>query len=157
MHRTLTSGTVTDETAGKSLCWAARRKLCRDWAHEDLGPEVTAKAASAYYGSFIKPMRLRLRLSLLLLVFMAWLSLGLPVTGLLKNYRVAGLFCLGLQLCIMLLCLDVVTNGVMSAFRRRPGAETLAVLSCLLTSMACSLFGISNDIAMQVVGVGHNF
>lgn len=111
---------------------------------EDLGPEVTAKAASAYYGSFIKPMRLRLRLSLLLLVFMAWLSLGLPVTGLLKNYRVAGLFCLGLQLCIMLLCLDVVTNGVMSAFRRRPGAETLAVLSCLLTSIDAVLTGVTD-------------
>ena len=111
---------------------------------EDLGPEVSAKAASAYYGSFIKPMRLRLRLSLLLLVFMAWLSLGLPVTGLLKNYRVAGLFCLGLQLCIMLLCLDVVTNGVMSAFRRRPGAETLAVLSCLLTSIDAVLTGVTD-------------
>ena len=111
---------------------------------EDLGPEVTAKVASAYYGSFIKPMRLRLRLSLLLLVFMAWLSLGLPVTGLLKNYRVAGLFCLGLQLCIMLLCLDVVTNGVMSAFRRRPGAETLAVLSCLLTSIDAVLTGVTD-------------
>ena len=111
---------------------------------EDLGPEVTAKAASAYYGSFIKPMRLRLRLSLLLLVFMAWLSLGLPVTGLLKNYRVAGLFCLGLQLCIMLLCLDVVTNGVMSALRRRPGAETLAVLSCLLTSIDAVLTGVTD-------------
>ena len=111
---------------------------------EDLGPEVTAKAASAYYGSFIKPMRLRLRLSLLLLVFMAWLSLGLPVTGLLKNYRVAGLFCLGLQLCIMLLCLDVVTNGVMSSFRRRPGAETLAVLSCLLTSIDAVLTGVTD-------------
>ena len=111
---------------------------------EDLGPEVTAKAASAYYGSFIKPMRLRLRVSLILLVFMAWLSLGLPVTGLLKSYRVAGLFCLGLQLCVMLLSLDVVTNGVMSAVRLRPGAETLAVLSCLLTSIDAVLTGVTD-------------
>ena len=111
---------------------------------EDLGPEVTAKAASAYYGSFIKPMRLRLRVSLLLLVFMAWLSLGLPVTGLLKNYRVAGLFCMGLQLCIMLLSLDVVTNGIMSAVRLRPGAETMAVLSCLLTSLDALLTGVTD-------------
>lgn len=111
---------------------------------EDLGQEVTAKAASAYYGSFIKPMRLRLRISLLLLLLMVWLSLGLPVTGLLKNYRVAGLFCLGLQLCIMLLSLDVVTNGVMSAVRRRPGAETMAVLSCLLTSVDALLTGLTD-------------
>lgn len=111
---------------------------------EDLGQELTAKAASAYYGSFIKPMRLRLRVSLLLLLLMAWLSLGLPVTGLLKNYRVAGLFCLGLQLCIMLLSLDVVTNGVMSAVRRHPGAETMSVLSCLLTSIDALLTGLTD-------------
>lgn len=111
---------------------------------EDLGQELTAKAASAYYGSFIKPMRLRLRVSLLLLLLMAWLSLGLPVTGLLKNYRVAGLFCLGLQLCIMLLSLDVVTNGVMSAVRRHPGAETMSVLSCLLTSVDALLTGLTD-------------
>ena len=111
---------------------------------EDLGQEVTAKAASAYYGSFIKPMRLRLRVSLLLLLLMAWLSLGLPVTGLLKNYRVAGLFCLGLQLCIMLLSLDVITNGVMSAVRRRPGVETMAVLSCLLSSIDAVLTGLTD-------------
>lgn len=111
---------------------------------EDLGQEVTAKAASSYYGSFIKPMRLRLRVSLVLLLLMAWLSLGLPVTGLLKNYRVAGLFCLGLQLCIMLLSLDVVTNGVMSAVRRRPGVETMAVLSCLLSSIDAVLTGLTD-------------
>ena len=111
---------------------------------EDLGQEVTAKAASSYYGSFIKPMRLRLRVSLVLLLLMAWLSLGLPVTGLLKNYRVAGLFCLGLQLCIMLLSLDVVTNGVMSAVRRRPGVETMAVLSCLLSSIDALLTGLTD-------------
>ena len=111
---------------------------------EDLGQEVSAKAASSYYGSFIKPMRLRLRVSLVLLLLMAWLSLGLPVTGLLKNYRVAGLFCLGLQLCIMLLSLDVVTNGVMSAVRRRPGVETMAVLSCLLSSIDAVLTGLTD-------------
>ena len=37
------------------------------------------------------------------------------------------------------------------------GASGVAGGSLLLIPMACSLFGISNDIAMQVVGVGFNF
>lgn len=111
---------------------------------EDLGPELSAKAASDYYGSFIKPMRLRLRISLLLLAFMAWLSLGLPVTGLLNDYRVAGLLCLAMQLTIMLLSLDLVTNGILRAVRLKPGAETLAVLSCLLTSADALLTALTD-------------
>ena len=111
---------------------------------EDLGPEVPAKAASDYYGSFIRPMRLRLRICLILLVFMGWLTLDLPVTGLLNDYRVAGLLCMGMQFALMLLCLDVVTNGVMSAFRGKPGVETLAVLSCLLTTADALLTALTD-------------
>lgn len=111
---------------------------------EDLGPEVAPQTAMKYYGSFINSLRLRTRISVILLVFMGWLSLGLPVTGLLNNYRVAGLFCLAIQLTIMLLCLDVVTNGVLSAVRGRPGAESMAVLSCLLTSLDALLTGLTD-------------
>jgi serine/threonine transporter len=43
--------------------------------------------------------------------------------------------------------------SVLSAFAAC-GASGIAGGSLLLIPMACSLFGISNDIAMQVVGVG---
>ena len=110
---------------------------------EDLGPEVAPQAAMKYYGSFINSLRLRTRISVILLVFMGWLTLGLPVTGLLNNYKVAGLLCLAMQLAIMLLALDVVTNGILSTVRGKPGAETMAVLSCLLTSLDALLTGLT--------------
>ncbi len=102
---------------------------------EDLGHELNCAKASKYYGSYIRSMRLRLRISAILLIVMLWLSIGLPVPGMLKTSAVANALCLGLQLGIMLLCLDVVTTGVMNAFRGKFGADSMAVLACVLTSI----------------------
>ncbi|MBR0207856.1 MAG: hypothetical protein IJQ43_03050 [Oscillospiraceae bacterium] len=102
---------------------------------EDLGHELNCAKASKYYGSYIRSMRLRLRISGILLIVMLWLSIGLPVPGMLKTSAVANALCLGLQLGIMLLCLDVVTTGVMNAFRGKFGADSMAVLACVLTSI----------------------
>ena len=102
---------------------------------EDLGPEATPAAASRYYGRFIRSYRLRARLCAVVLLVMGWISLGLPVFGQLANIRVAAWFCLAMQLTVMLLCLDVLSGGVMNAFRRRFGADSMAVLACLATSL----------------------
>lgn len=108
---------------------------------EDLGAEVTPANASRYYGQTGRSMRLRLRLCGLIALFMLWISLGLPVTGQLNNIRVAAYFCLGAQLTVMLLSQDLVTNAVLNAFRRRFGADTLAVAACLMTSLDALLVG----------------
>ena len=102
---------------------------------EDLGSELSCAKASKYYGSYIRSMRLRLRISGILLFVMFWISIGLPVPGMLKTTVVSNAVCLGLQLGILLLCLDVVTTGVMNAFRGKIGADSMAVLACLLTSI----------------------
>ena len=102
---------------------------------EDLGQELSCAKASKYYGSYIRSMRLRLRISGVLLIVMLWLSTGLPVPGMLKTTAAANALCLGLQLGVMLLCLDVVTTGVLNAFRGKFGADSMAVLACLLTSI----------------------
>ena len=102
---------------------------------EDLGREVDCARASKYYGSYIRSMRLRLRICVVLLFVMLWISIGLPVPGMLKTSVVANAVCLGLQLGIMLLCLDVVTTGVMNAFRGKIGADSMAVFACILTSL----------------------
>ncbi len=102
---------------------------------EDLGSELSCAKASKYYGSYIRSMRLRLRISGILLFVMFWISIGLPVPGMLKTTVVSNAVCLGLQLGILLLCLDVVTTGVMNAFRGKIGADSMAVFACLLTSI----------------------
>ena len=102
---------------------------------EDLGREVSCARASKYYGSFIRSMRLRLRISGVLLFIMGWISLGLPVSGMIKTAAGACALILGLQLGVMLLCLDVVTTAVMNAVRGKFGIDSLAVAACVLSSL----------------------
>ena len=108
---------------------------------EELGPEATPAYASRYYGRFTRSMRLRLRLCGILLLVMAWISLGLPVPGQLANVRVAAWFCFAIQGTVMLLCQDVLTGGVLNAVHRRFGADSMAVLACLMTGFDALLVG----------------
>ncbi len=108
---------------------------------EELGPEASPAYASRYYGRFVRSLRLRLRLCGVLLLVMGWISLGLPVFGQLGNVRVAAWFCFAIQGTIMLLSQDVLTGGVMNAFRRRFGADSLAAFACLATGFDALLVG----------------
>lgn len=102
---------------------------------EDLGTEVPPVSASKYYGSFVHSMRLRFRICLVLLLFMSYISLGLPLPGSLKTLPVQAGICLAMQLTIMLLSLDVVTGAAINTARGRFGADSLAVFCCLVTSI----------------------
>ena len=102
---------------------------------EELGPEVSPAAASKYYGSFVTSLRMRVRIGLVLLVVMTWITLGLPVTGALRSAPVAAGMVLAIQLTLMLLGLDVVTGAAVNLARGRFGADSLAVLCCVLTSL----------------------
>ncbi|MBR3166110.1 MAG: hypothetical protein IKF16_08090, partial [Lachnospiraceae bacterium] len=101
---------------------------------EDLGKEVNVANASRYYGSQVTMLRMRFQIGLVLLAILAYITLGFPVSGMLKTAKVASAMCLGLQLTIMLLCLDIVTNAAVNLIRRKFGADSLAVLACLISS-----------------------
>lgn len=102
---------------------------------EDLGKEVNVANASRYYGSQVTMLRMRFQIGLVLLAIMAYITLGFPVSGMLKTAKVAAAMCLGLQLTIMLLCLDVLTNAAVNLIRRKFGADSLAVLTCVISSL----------------------
>ena len=102
---------------------------------EELGPEVSPAAASKYYGSFVTSLRMRVRIGLVLLAVLTWITLGLPVSGALRTVQVASGLSLAIQLTILLLGLDVVTGSLMNLARGRFGADFLAVLGCILTSL----------------------
>lgn len=112
---------------------------------EDLGQEVSLKYAYKYYGSFIKSARLRMLIASVITVLLILISLGLPLPGMLKCLPVNASLCLAMQLAVMLLGLDVVTNGILKIFRLRLGADSLAVICCLLTAVDTLLVISSNS------------
>ena len=118
-------------------------------SEEDLGPELTTAGACRYYGSFMRSQRLRLRLAVLLEVLLCYLSLGLPLTGMLQHLPVTAAACCALQFAIMLLCLDVVTGGILNAARGKVGVDALAVLACLLTSLDGLIVALSDSAALH--------
>lgn len=104
-----------------------------DPEEEPLPPELDPKKAAKFYGAHAKPLRLRCRLSLVLTLILTWISLQLPMAGLLgKSLPTQAGICLLLTLTVMLLSLDVITAGFRQLFDLRPGAEALATLSALL-------------------------
>lgn len=117
---------------------------------EDLGPELSAAEASKYYGSFLRSMKLRVRISAVVLAVLCYITMEMPIAGMLKTLPVAAAFCFGLQAAIMLLALDVVTNGVANAFRLRFGADSLAVVSCLFTGIDALIVALSDTAAAHM-------
>ncbi|MDO4983092.1 MAG: hypothetical protein Q4E35_06005 [Eubacteriales bacterium] len=112
---------------------------------EDLGQEVSLKYAYKYYGSFIKTAKLRILIAAAVTVLLLLISLGLPVPGMLKCLPVNAAMCLTMQLTVMLLGVDVVTNGILKICRLRPGADSLAVICCLLTAIDAVIVITSNS------------
>ena len=65
-------------------------------SEEDLGTEVTPAAASKYYGSFTRSLALRIKISAGLLALLCYISLQLPLPGMLRTLPVSAAACLGL-------------------------------------------------------------
>ncbi|MEG2214976.1 MAG: hypothetical protein RRY09_05100, partial [Oscillospiraceae bacterium] len=103
---------------------------------EDLGPELSAEDASKYYAGNAKSLRLRMRLSVLLCIILAWISFGLPAAGLLgSSPAAAALVCLILELTVVMLGLDVFTAGIMSLVRGTPSMWSLVSVACIVSAL----------------------
>ena len=124
-----------------------RRRTAREEASipEDLGPEPAAKTASKFYGQKIGALQRRGRLALVLSLILLYIAAGLPTFGLLKSDpRVTAIVCLIFLLTVMLLGLDVLTAGILSLVRKRPGAESLVALGCLFSVLDAVLDAAQN-------------
>lgn len=113
-------------------------------SEEDLGTEVTPAAASKYYGSFTRSLALRIKISAGLLALLCYISLQLPLPGMLRTLPVSAAACFGLQAAIMLLSLDVVTTAVLKVTRPRFGIDTLTVFSCLISGADALIVALSD-------------
>lgn len=78
-----------------------------------------------------------------------YISLGLPVFGVLKSSpSVAALVCLIMQLSVMLIGLDVITNGFFNLVRRTPGLESLVFLNCIFSALDAVVLAITGSDAV---------
>lgn len=109
---------------------------------EDLGPEMEPEKAVRFYEKHIPGLRLRSRVALIVSLVLLYISYGLPVLGALKSIKTASAVCLILLLTVMMLGLDIITEGLMSLSRRRPGANSLIALSCIISAVDALLIAI---------------
>lgn len=118
-------------------------------AEEALGPEPSAEDAAKYYGGQVKSLRFRCRAAMLVCIPLIYISLGLPVFGVLKSSpTVAALVCLMMQLTVMLIGLDVITNGFFNLVRRTPGLESLVFLNCVFSALDAVVLAVTGSDAV---------
>ncbi len=134
---------------------SAIKKRMKSMAEEDRGPEVpelsaldSAKVYAAQLPAFFQRSRSALLLSLLAL----WIALSrganIPIPGSLgTDIRTATLVSLTLLLTVMLLGLDVLTAGILSAAGGKPGWETLLSFACLCSAADCVSVVLSKNSA----------
>ena len=108
--------------------------------------ELSAKKANKFYAQQLRPLRFRLRVSVFLSVVLAWISLRLPMMGMLgASLTVQAGVSLILLLTVMMASLDILAAGARQLFELRPGGEALAFLAALMNCV---------DAAMVAVGYG---
>ena len=120
---------------------AAKRETRRQAAleraqreRETRPPELAPEAAARLYADQAQSLRTRSLLATAVCVVLVWLSYGLPAAGALgASVRVRSFACLVLELTVMVIGLDVFSNGLRTLFQKRPGAESLIAVSCLVT------------------------
>lgn len=61
---------------------------------------------------------------------------------------VAALVCLMMQLTVMLIGLDVITNGFFNLVRRTPGLESLVFLNCVFSALDAVVLAVTGSDAV---------
>lgn len=126
-----------------------RRRLAREKAEnqaKNAVPELKPEKASALYEAQAQSLRLRCIFAGALCLILVYLSFGLPAFGALgSSVKIRTLMCLVLELVVMLVGLDIITNGLVSLFKGKPGAESLIVVSCLVSIFDALLIAFTGN------------
>ena len=124
---------------GQAAVASVRREQRRTQAPpepEDAEKEMEPRKAARHYAAQMPSLKMRAIGAVLVFLLLGWITLsmafGWPLPGGLEDdLRAASLVCLAGEITVMLLGLDIVTSGVMSLLRGRPGAESMIVLAGL--------------------------
>ena len=99
-------------------------------------PELRPDKAAALYNQQAQALLRRCYLASFVLIILVYLSYGLPAAGALGNAPlIMTLMCLILGLVVTLIGLDIFTNGMIALFAKKPGAETLIAISCIVSAL----------------------
>lgn len=114
---------------------------------EEQIPEAPPAKAAKLYSSQAAPLKLRRNIAAILCLILTYISYAygrLPLPGALSgNIRVAALMCLLLELVIILIGLDIFTNGMTTLLRGRPGAESLVSVSCIFSVIDAVIIAVT--------------
>ena len=145
--------------AASSMKREEKRRAERARAEEEAKrqlPDMSPEKAARLYIDQAMSMRLRCLFATALSLVLVWLSYGLPAMGILgSSLLVRTLVCLIFQLVIMLVGLDIFTNGVVSLFKKSPGLESLIAVSCIV-SIADAIYIIISNIDIPVKNTSTN-
>ena len=118
-------------------------------------PELTPGKAAKYYTALLRPLTLRLRIAVVLTAVLAWISLRLPMAGMLgRSTALQAGVSLVLLLAVMVTALDVVSAGLRQLFDLKPGAEALAAAAAFLSCIDGALVLAGHGDALPFCSIG---
>lgn len=129
-----------------------RMKAEQEQAEARLEPEISAYDAAKVYASQLPAFQRRSRSAALLSLLCVWIALAwgadIPIPGALgRDIWTASAVSLVLLLSVMLMGLDVVTIGILTAFKGKPGMESLLSAACLASLTDCVFVLVRKDSA----------
>ena len=117
--------------------------------------EVPPKKANKFYVQQVQAFGFRLKVCVFLCIVLAWISLGLPMAGLLgKSLQAQAGVSLVLLLTVMVAALDIVAAGLRQLFALQPGMESLSSLAALVSAVDAGMvfFGYGEALPFCAVG-----
>ena len=140
---------------------AARREMQKAEAAKWPDPEeydqeeVPPKKANKFYAEQVRALGFRFKVCIFLCIVLAWISLRLPMAGLLgKSLQAQAGVSLVLLLTVMVAALDVVAAGLRQLFALQPGTESLSSLAALMSAADAGMvfFGYGEALPFCAVG-----
>ncbi len=127
----------------------ARRRCAKEQAEQhakNATPELKPEKASALYAAQAQSLRLRCLFAAALCIILVYLSFDFPAFGALgSSVKIRTLMCLVLELVVMLVGLDIITNGFVSLFKGKPGSESLIAVSCLVSALDAVMIAVTGN------------
>lgn len=115
----------------------------------ELPPELRPDRAAGFYAQQASSVKTRAIAASFFTIVLVYLSFGLPALGVLgRSPGIKALVCLILELVVTLIGLDIFTNGLLSLFRKKPGAQSLIAVSCIITALDAAIIAATGNIAV---------